>query len=357
MKFFSLIAFVVNLAFTQNSAFGATPLEFTLTSNPRVEWIQDRDETESARGHLGLNSSLKAGSLQAYVEGFGEYDLQKDLANLRRSQSDVLLQEAYLEYKFGPLLVRAGRQPVRWSESWTLPSLDLWTARYYNRLFFDPVAEQLVHPTGVLFTLGDPKKSLSVFENLVPAQNQYPEPLPQSSSQFSPQLGVRGKIRLDSGFDVSAIYANQSSLVTYGASVSYALDQAVPKIEAGSNNAQGNFATLGSDIFIDEFTLLPQLTYYKVADASPLLGNSGYSWLAYAMIRWTKDPHEIDLQGFYDQRESGQFISLHYSYQFRAGPLLEIYAQNYGGMTGSLFGLYQQITHSDVAGVRLGITF
>lgn len=340
----------------------ATELSFAIT--PRLDLMGDRNEgryeSEATRGHLGVNSSLKlgkSGDFQAYIEGFGEYDLSKNQANLRREQSDVILQEAYLEYKWGPVLFRAGKQPVRWSDSWTLPSLDIWSARYYNRLFFDPVSEQLVHPTGVLMTVGSPHESFTVFENLVPAQNQYPEPFPSSTPTFTPQLGLRGKVRLDSGFDLSAIFANQSSLVTYGASVSYALEQAVPKLEIGKNNAQSDFATVGSDIFIDDFTLLPQFTYYKVSNVAPFVEEAGYSWLAYGMVRWNKDPHEFDVQGFYDAREKGQFVAVHYSYQFRSGPLLELFAQNYAGNSGTLLGLYQQLTHSDVVGAKFGITF
>lgn len=46
--------------------------------------------------------------------------------------------------------VRIGRQPIRWSQSWTLPSLDIFSGRRSNRLFLDPLIDQFTTHSGFL---------------------------------------------------------------------------------------------------------------------------------------------------------------------------------------------------------------
>lgn len=324
----------------------SSSIDHRLNITPSLTWIQGK-EPKASRGMIKAQGNLKIGNWQMVTEGFAETDTAIS-ANQRRSKRTTELQEAYLEWKPGALLLRAGRQPLRWSDSWTTPSLDLWTARRFNRLFYDPLSEQLVHPTGILAAWSAPSSSLEFFQNLQPAENRLPEPLPETPREWRKEWGARGKLRTDAGFDLGAVYFSQRGINTYGATASYALASAVPKLELGSDNSQNTFATLATDFFFGSFSILTQVTRYRAPNSNPL----NY----YILIRWEESPNAIEAQAFYDGQSRGQFSAFQYTHTFQPAIQFSMFVQNYRGDAGTLFGLYQTMTDGPVAGAKIAIT-
>lgn len=329
-----------------SGARSSSPLESRFHLTPSLTWIHGK-EPKASRGMIKAQGNFKIGDWRFYSEGFVETDAAVS-AKERRSKRTSELQEAYLEWKPGALLIRAGRQPLRWSDSWTTPSLDLWTARRFNRLFYDPLPEQLVHPTGVLASWGTPSGSLEVFQNLQPAENILPEPLPETPRTWRKELGARGKLRTDAGFDLAALYFGQRDKDTYGATVSYALDSSVPKLEVGRDSDQDSFITLAADFFFGSFSILSQVTRYSTALETPF----NY----YLLVRWEENPDSIDLQAFYDGQSRGLFYSFQYAHTFQPAVQLSFFMQYYRGDPSTLFGLYQTMTDGPVGGARIAIT-
>ncbi len=119
-----------------------------------------------------------------------ETEIKRRFVDLRRV---VILQEAYLEYKQESYFIRVGRQALRWSESWTLPSLDIWTGRRFNRLYFDPLADQLTHSTGATFSYAQDTFSVELVSFWDLAETFFPEPIPEVTPKKETSFGGRVK--------------------------------------------------------------------------------------------------------------------------------------------------------------------
>ncbi|MCM2321765.1 MAG: hypothetical protein NDJ90_00715 [Oligoflexia bacterium] len=359
---------------------GATPalagFSTELALHPRLEsiWSAASESSHSQRGVLKAEGRWSWGAFQVFGEGFVEGDLAKTPALQRRSRSSAILQELYGEFKLkdGDLILRAGLQAVRWSDGWVLPSLDLWTARRYNRLFLDPTSEQLVHPAGVLLIWNSAALSseLSAFVNVKPAEDRLPEPLPEKLEEKGPAFGFRAKTRLG-GFDLTAVGALTrepgSADVTggaadgrrlqLGASVNYALDAWVPRLELGTRGEREFYGSFGADFFPSadglgdgswSLSLLPQLTTWRTGSESRQLG--------YLALRLSNEANAWELQGYRELADTGdQFLSLLYKRAFRAPAELEasVFAQNYDGPPQSLFGIYEELLGGYAVGIRL----
>ncbi len=345
------------------AAFVVSPRAFAFETNfdlnSRLDLLNGTKEIQSEQGLLKVSGGGRGKQFSFYAEGFFSGDLAEAAKN-RRTQSTAALQEAYFETRWRFLFARVGRQPVRWSESWLSPSLDIWTARRYNRAFFDPLAEQLIHSTGVLISAASDKSSLDFFQALWPAVDQYPKPLPESTTEYSPQFGLRGKTQLFGGLDVSALYALRNDDQVYGFNSSYAFESVVPKIELGTtvdrelNRAINSFASLELDFFIGTWSILPQIESVSLA---PAFGPETRSTYFYMPIRYSEDAHSFEVQILKKLSATEFFGGALYTYSFANGVQLSGVLQDYEGETGTLFGLYKDYTGGFVGGVRLAYLF
>lgn len=332
-----------------------------VTLTPRFEVIQGKEEALAQRALLKSRLSADLGPFTLYAEGFAEGDAATDSAERRRARSSAHLQEAYLEFKMDPIFLRAGRQALRWSEMWVQPSLDIWTARRWNRLFFDPQPEQFIHSAGLSATYARETGSLEVFLTDQPARGEFPQPLPPTLEPLSKELsgGARAKIELG-GFGLSALGARVGLKDWTGAAVNYAFDSVVPKFEIGQSvdrsgapvtgRAREDFYALGFDIFWGSWTFQPQATFFDFGDLG--LNSTDYQSIYYLSGTWQNDPHDLQFQTFGNTSSSDFFFSALYGYNFTDWFALSGFAQYYFGNDGGLMTLFHQITGGWTGGLR-----
>lgn len=329
----------------------------TVNLNPRFEFIDSVRGEQARRTFLKAQSFVKKGDFGLSAEAFFERDWAADTSpdapDLRRSRESAVLQEAYVDYRIGGVFLRAGRQPVRWSQSWALPSLDIFTGRRWNRLFLDPVPEQLIHPDGLLVSFANAAIEAELFQVIQPANNIFPKPLPFEEREPESQTGVRVKTRL-AGFDLALIghvnHAEPGTEPLVGASLSYALEHGVLKAEAGRRGGRSGFVITGVDFFFGDFTFGPQLTWFTDPDFT----GGATETVAYAPLRYAWGRNAIELQYYRNIEKGDEFASALYSRDL-VPELVRItaYAQSYEGAAGRLFGIFKDITGGGVFGLRL----
>ncbi len=338
----------------------STGAQADLTFSPRYEYVAGADELVN-RFILKSKLNANAGPLSVYVEGFGDFDSSPSATGARRSPQQGYLQEAYLEFKHNSFYIRLGRQAMRWSETWSVPSLDIWTGRRFNRLYFDPLSEQLTHSTGASFSYASQVFSLDMVVVNELAETTYPEPFPRTLSDNPDHLtsfGGRAKLNMG-GFGFSAIGAQVVEKKTYGLTANYAFDRFVPKFEIATSHDDGvlvlnrrdeYFSTLGCDIFLGNVILLPQVTFYDFG--ALYQRNNDFQSAYYLSLQWNPNRHDLQAQVYFNSTTQDSFASLSYGYNISDYFTLTGFVQNYHGYDGSLYNTFQNITGGFVGGLR-----
>lgn len=330
-----------------------------LTVAPRYEYIQGTEEELANRFIVKTKLNSNVGPFALFVEGFSEFEGNEDQTFIRRSPSKGYLQEAYVEFKLESFFVRVGRQALRWSESWTVPSLDVWTGRRWNRLFFDPLSEQLTHPTGAFFSYAKDDYSLDLVGIGELAETTYPVPFPEVKNDKNASFGGRMKWMMG-GFGLGVMAAQSQKKNYYGFSGNYAFDEAVPKFEMGSSHDSAatpgvspdqSFATLGCDVFLGDWILLPQMSLYELNG----LGGKETQTTFYLSLQWNPHRHDIQVQAFQNIKSEDSFIGASYGYNLTDYFTASGFIQNYQGKQG-LYEVYHDITGGLVFGVRFEVT-
>lgn len=323
-----------------------------VTVNPRYDYIQSQNEELANRLVLSATLAEEKGPFKLFIEGFGDFETNEDQRILRRSPMRGYLQEAYLEFNFDAFYLRAGKQALRWSESWVLPSLDVWSGRKFNRLYFDPFKDQLNHSSGVSLSYAGSLFSLDLAFIGEYAETQLPYPLPETLQEPRDELsyGLRLKSQAWS-MDYSIIAAKVPDSEALGVGLNYAFDDWVPKLEFGmqqkDSKSLGNFLTLGADLFLGDWILVLQGT--QLQDKSRIFEQD--QTLLYGSLQWRPDKHELTLQAYANTTLKDQFLALSYGYQVHTLVNLSAFAQNYGGEQG-LYAVYQEMTQETVIGLR-----
>lgn len=355
------LVWAVLLALGPRPSAAQTSTSFSL--NPRFEVVGADGDLFAQRTFLKTQGLVKNGNFGFSFEAFFERDFAPgnefyDPALLRKSVSTAALQEAYVDYQLGPVFLRAGRQPVRWSQSWALPSLDIFTGRRWNRLFLDPVPEQLTHPDGILLTYAVADIEAEVFQVIQTAEQIFPEPLSNLDRKQEPQTGLRVKTRMH-GLDLQLISRFRDADTLVGASASFAFDCCVIKLEAGQSADRQGFVVSGIDVFQSiwggELTFAPQVTWFQ----DPILTNLEVETIGYVPLRYAIGSWSMELQylGHLQKRESfaSAVVSRDLGEIWRTAFKLTGYAQTYQGETGRLFGVYEALTGGNVYGARLDL--
>lgn len=330
--------------------------EYRLSITPSIEYIGGDPEQAKRAATKGFFNYVY-GPFRFYTEGFVEVD-EGETAELRKSEQTSALQEVYLEYKFSSFSIKAGTQALRWSEAWTLPSLDGWTARRFNRFFFDPLSEQLIHPTGVLFNWNTSDASAEFFQNFRPAVSILPEPIPETKSEWKNEWGARIKYRFPLGIDADASYFELTDKKLYGGSINYATEYLVPKVEVGQDSLDNQFTILGLDFFYEQFSVIPRATFYKTRPIIQLVDQDPQSGTNYHLtLRWDNNSTWAEVQNFQDSIMKAKFYSLRLGHRLGKGFEASGFVQNYAGADNTLFGLYESITGGTIFGTKLAVTF
>lgn len=328
---------------------------------PRFEDIEG-SSTVARRSILRVKANGDTGPFGFYFEGFGEAESQHDPADQRRVlESPVFLQEAYLEFKKEFFYLRAGKQAMRWSDMWAVPSLDVWTARRWNRFLFDPQPEQLEHSGGVSASIALSGVTLEGAVINQPARSRYPKPLPEFLDEESPDVsgGARAKFDLGS-FSGSLVGARTGMKDVAGFSMNYAFEKFVPKFEFGKVHdasqfplgaIDDTFVAAGMDIFLGNWTLQPQGTWFDFGENSQ--GRKDYQTIFYLGGTWQRDKHDVQFQTFGNTATKDFYFNLFYGYNVKDWAQIGVFVQDYEGSVDSLFGLYHVATGGWVGGLRL----
>lgn len=335
--------------------------------SPRYEYIAGQDFELADRLIIPGKLNWTQGSFGIYLEAFAEFDANRTESEIRRSPNRGYLQEGYLEYKNGPIYFRVGQQALRWSEMWIVPSLDIWTGHRWNRLFFDPLAEQLVHPIGASFSYATQSFSLDAVGITQLAESTYPEPLPETIST-GPTNSPNGGLRVQSdgkGFHFTEMAAKQNLQYIYGLGVNYAFDSFVPKLEFGLLDDHSvtliygkeflHLASFGVDVFWGNWTFVPQVSFF---DFTTVPGyNNQVQSAFYISGQYKVDPHDFQAQAYFNSVTKDSFWSLSYSYNLTNHYSLGGFVQEYYGEDGGLYTIYREITSNGaVAGLRFEAT-
>lgn len=330
-----------------------------LTGSARYEYVRGSEEELANRVIVKSKLNSNLGPFGIFVEGFADLEGNEDQAFIRRSPSKGYLQEAYFEFKLESFFVRVGRQALRWSESWSLPSLDVWTGRRFNRLFFDPLADQLTHSTGASFTYAKDTFSLELAGIGELAETTLPVPYPEIENEKDTSFGGRAKWTLG-GFGFSATMAQVLKKHYMGLTGNYAFDTAVPKFEIGQAvdaslaaplKKDTNFGTLGVDLFLGNWIILPQVSTFEVNQGT----ESEYQTSYYLSAQWNPNRHDIQVQVFQNSTTQDSFMSASYGYNWTDYFTILGFVQNYAGQTG-LYQVYEEITGGPVVGVRMELS-
>lgn len=331
-----------------------------LTAAPRYDYIRGNIEELANRLMVKAKLNTNQGPFGVFAEGFGEFEQNQDQIFIRRSPARGYLQEAYLEFKLDSFFVRVGRQALRWSETWTLPSLDIWTGRRFNRLLFDPLPEQLTHSTGALFSYAKGDFSLDFVGVGEVAENFYPVPIPEVEAEKNTSFGGRAKWSMG-GFGFSALAAQVLKKNHYGLTGNYAFDVAVPKFEVGYSydttadlaaKRDTKFSSIGCDLFLGNWIVLPQVSNFEVILPN---GESEFQTNYYFSAQWNPSRHDIQMQAYQNPNTKDVFASLSYGYNVTDYFTASGFVQNYDGEQG-LYKIYKDITGGPVFGLRLELT-
>ncbi|MGE9743295.1 hypothetical protein [Bdellovibrio bacteriovorus] len=348
--------FLVLLALLMISPWARADLVFA----PRYEYIRGQEDELANRLILKgkLNSNL--GPFGIFIEGFGDFEGNEDQAYIRRSPSKGYLQEAYLEFKLDSFYVRVGRQAIRWSEMWSLPSLDVWSGRRWARLFFDPFQDQLTHPTGASFSYARETWSLDLVGIGDVAESTYPIPAPEPVEEKNTSFG--GRLKMDvKGFGLSLVSAQILNRNHYGFTANYAFETAVPKFEYGyvddttlpdTIKSDRSFGTVGMDLFLGNWVVLPQVTAYEVNTLTGTQTQVSY----YVSAQWNPNRHDVFFQLYQNDTTKDLFVNASYGYNWTDYFTSTIFAQSYQGKDGGLYDMYEEITGGYVVGLRLEFT-
>lgn len=339
---------------------------------PRLEQIGYREGSLASRALLKVKANALGGPLGVYFEGFAEAEGVAEQREMRRTPTRAYLQEGYFEARFKEFYLRAGVQSQRWSEMWVTPSLDIWTGRRWNRLFFDPLTEQLTHPSGVLATYAGADFSIDLMAVERSGENIYPQPFPERTKIPSEQNvygiaygGARLKWNL-AGAGLSTLAAQNEFLDIFGGSINFAFDHWIPKMEIGFVNKKNDqslqmkemrdqFVAVGTDLFFDSWTFQPQATFFNFnsADASGPQGQN----LFYFSGTYTKKKLEFQIQGILNGKTSDSFASVLLGWNWNRFLTTWGFVQDYEGEGTALSRAYRQITQGWVVGVRLEANF
>ncbi|CAN5718927.1 hypothetical protein BH10BDE1_BH10BDE1_04070 [soil metagenome] len=347
---------------------------------PRFEaWQNERAVMQEFYGRMAIDATKTVGtaSYRARAEGFATYDFAEEQLrpignpDLRKSRNEADLSELWFDASFESIGIRVGRQPIRWSQSWTLPSLDLLTGRRANRLFFDPLVDQLTHPDAVrltkTFSVGSNSVAIEVVRVYGSAPNHFAQPLKNQdrvdnhetaakvSTRFgSLELGIVGSYRYE-----PRVQQDDAISGIFG---SYAFEDFVFKFEGGNSSRDAGFATAGTDWFLGNWLFGPQFTFYS----DPFLGTSESEILVYVPLRYSGDRwiFELDvMQAFQSPIGTGnadaiknRFASVRIGRELREGLTLSVAAQDYRGNSLSLLGQAESLAGGQVYGLRLEYT-
>jgi hypothetical protein len=335
--------------------------DFLIT--PRLDSVAG-EEILAQRGILKTKADFKGKRWGFFFEGFAEYDMADSIKE-RRSPSKGYLNEAFVEYQKGSFFLKLGKQSFRWSEMWIVPSLDLWTSRRYQRLYWDPFVDQMEHSAGLSASLSGKNWSwdFAVFPEV--SEDQFPEPVPVVKKD-NPPLSFGGRFKFTpEQVGLSFMGAQKHDETWLGVQPSLAFEQFVVKGEWGltnfsekdpwTPNREQNFLSLGFDFFLDQWTITPQATVNRINEIGGRPDTT--EALYYFGLNWLKGKHDLQFQAFHASLLQEGFAGISYGYAWTDHLILTGFVQTYDGQLGSLHRIYKDLVGGTAFGARAEFPF
>lgn len=315
----------------------ANPAYADLTLSGRYDNFFTKKQNEVSKILLTAELNYQTEFFRVYADSFFDVNFNSD----SELKDKGYLQEAYVDYLNDRFLIRAGKQSLRWSEMWTLPSLDYWTARRWNRVFYDAFKYQMNHPLGVLLSYGGEFFGAELFYSHRTPNHTYPENLPVPQDEYSENdYGIRTKFNFDK-LQINVLAAQIDEDLKSGISGNLAFEHIVLKAEYGHIDRKENkisltseeFAILGADIFVGDFVITPQVSYLKKGEFLPQEDQMTY----YLSSLLKKDNYEWFVQGYYNPETEDMFLSTYYTKFWKNSLGTSLFLQRY---ESSVNGVY-----------------
>ncbi|HRK08232.1 MAG TPA: hypothetical protein PLZ57_10720 [Pseudobdellovibrionaceae bacterium] len=334
---------------------------------PRIDQIQTwRSDTQAPdayaqrfflKGAWDTSGAIGPHPLRLRIEGFTE----RETTGRRETHDESDLQEAWFDTGFKNLSLRLGRQPIRWSQSWTLPSVDYFTGRRLHRLFIDPLPEQLTHPDAIRILYATSESEFELVRILRSSPTRQPAPLGRVDRRDDQQWGLRanakfGAVNLSAmarTLEVATTTNSDARRNDAGLQASWSWDDFVLKSEMGAGQIestdQSQFFIFGVDYFKGDWSFTPQITLWK--DRS--LTQNRDEQQIYFPIRWMKDKWSAEAEALHTIGKRDHYINLALTREFTSGLTLTALFQDYLGDPTRLLGIYERQTRGQLFGLRL----
>jgi len=366
---FWIFAWSMSMVCLSAEAKSKDPFQTELDLSPRYEYISSSTQELANRLILKSKLSVQKQWFTFYFDGFAEFDNVPVEDTIRRTPNMGYLQELYVEGKWDSIFVRLGKQALRWSETWVLPSLDIWTGRRWNRFLFDPQSEQFNHSTGGSVSYVGRNFTLDAVGITNLGETELPQPLAPTIPGYTQNNtggGVRGQLDV-AGFHFSAIGAQQATRFYSGVTGNYAFDFMVPKLEGGmvtdthdpvtSGQTQVYFGTAGIDFFAGRWTITPQFTGFTNQNPYLPYQNEG---IAYVSATYQDNPHDLQMSALYNPVNYDSFCNISYNYNLNNHVSVGGFLQSYYGVINvpmpSIYAQYANIVGTGfIAGARFEV--
>ncbi len=354
-RWLSLILITVSfssLASANEAAIG----NFSYT--PRLDLWQSEQQAIARTFYLRSSLDIRYQQMGFRADGFVSKELDEDSKSSqenRGTKNAAELSELFWDGEIrtdgSAWALRLGRQPVRWSQSWTLPSLDFFTGRRANRLFLEPLVDQLTHPDAAKLTYSNELVEFEVVRVFGRSPTLMPHPFSNIDRSDLRDIGMRVLIK-SGGLDWTILARHNEERNDTGLLANYAFEDFVAKVEVGTSSLSERFLTFGTDWFLETVTVGPQIT---LVETSTRVEGLLYIPFRYKFEQWLIDAEHLQYFGSTELAKD-HYSSLRIGREVFDGGVISIGAQTYRGASGRPLGISESMTNGSVYGFRFEYT-
>lgn len=329
-----------------------------ISYTPRLDLWESEPQAIARTLYLRSSLDLRYAQMGLRADGFvtQEFSEASKPSQERRGTKSIsdlseLFWDGAIQNEESAWALRIGRQPIRWSQSWTLPSLDFFTGRRANRLFLEPLLDQLTHPDAAKLTYFAKFGEIEIARVFGRSPTTMPQPFANTDRTDLRDIGLRVLLKAN-GFDWTMVARNNETRTDLGLLANYAFDDFVAKSEIGSSSAGDRFLMFGSDWFLETVTIGPQLT---LIETSSRMEGQLYIPIRYKFQQWTVELEHLQYLGSTELTKD-QYSSIRLGYDIFDGGQISLGTQTYRGTSGRPLGISESLTNGTVYGLRFEYT-
>lgn len=329
-----------------------------LSYSPRLDLWQSEKQAIARTLYFRSSLDLRYKQMGFRADGFVTEELNDDAKpnqENRGTKNSADLSELFWDGEVrtdgSAWALRLGRQPIRWSQSWTLPSLDFFTGRRANRLFLEPLPDQLTHPDAAKLTYSNEFGEFEFVRIFARSPTLMPHPFSNIDRTDLRDVGLRILLKTG-GLDWTVLTRHNELRTDTGLLANYAFDDFVAKAEFGSSSISERFLMLGTDWFLETVTIGPQFTLLETATR---VEGQLYIPFRYKFEQWLIDAEHLQYFGS-TELVKDHYSSLRIGHEVFDGGVISIGAQTYRGASGRPLGISESMTNGSVYGLRFEYT-